>query len=105
MALYRVEFSNDWIMGRWGFTDAALSRLKGRVTEPSRLENAWVVDFPGSPAALGDLLSARLNIQASDYARCGTIFEITILSGSPAAMPRRPRSRQPAAPPPWERQS
>ena len=41
MTVYRVEFSKDWITGRWGFTDRVMTGLNGRVTEPSRLENAF----------------------------------------------------------------
>lgn len=104
MALYRVEFSNDWIKGRWGFTDRVFSDLKGRVTEPSRLENAWVVNYPGHPADLGDLLSEMLNIQKNDFHRFGNIFEITLLSREADSMPRLPRKKDHPPPPPWERQ-
>jgi hypothetical protein len=105
MTLYRVEFAKDWIMGRWGFTDRVLSEMRGRVTEPSRLENAWVLTFNGTASDLGDLLSERLNIQRADLRRFGNIFEITILSEPHGPEPRRRRSRvlDPPAPP-WERQ-
>ena len=63
MTIYHVEFSKDWITGRWGFTDRVLTELNARVTEPSRLENAWVLNFAGTASDLGDLLSERLNIQ------------------------------------------
>ena len=79
MALYRVEFARDWIMGRWGFTDRVFQQMKGRETEPSRLENAWLVDFPGHPPALGQLLSQKLNIQEKDFRRFGPIFEIALV--------------------------
>lgn len=105
MTLYRVEFSKDWITGRWGFTDRVFTDMKGKETEPSRLENAWLVQFPGTASDLGDLLSERLNIQRVDLRRFGTIFEITILSEPHGPEPRRPRSRAMDPPaPPWERQ-
>lgn len=106
MTLYRVEFANDWIMGRWGFTDRVLTEMQARVTEPSRLDNAWVLNFNGTASALGDVLSERLNIQRRDLQRFGTIFEIMILSEPHGPEPRRPKSRAlEPPPPPWERQS
>ena len=78
MAMYRVEFARDWITGRWGFTDRVIRELKGRETEPSRLENAWLIEFSGQPPALGRLLSQKLNIQEKDFRRFGPIFEITM---------------------------
>jgi hypothetical protein len=106
MTLYRVEFSKDWLMGRWGYTDRVFTELKGKETEPSRLENAWLVNFNGTASDLGDLLSDRLNIQRTDLQRFGTIFEITILSAPHGPEPRRAASRrralEPPAPP-WER--
>lgn len=106
MTTYRVEFSGDWITGRWGFTDRVLTNLRARVTEPSRLENAWVLDYAGTASDLGDVLSAQLNIQPADFRRFGMIFEITILSKPHAPEPRRSRSRVlDPDPPPWERQS
>ena len=79
MTLYRVEFSRDWITGRWGFTDKVFHDLKGRETDPSRLENAWLVNFTGPAQNLGQVLSERLNIQVEDFQRLGAIFEITPL--------------------------
>ena len=78
MAMYRVEFAREWITGRWGFTDRVFRELNGRETEPSRLENAWLIEFSGQPPALGKLLSQRLNIQEKDFRRFGPIFEITL---------------------------
>jgi hypothetical protein len=105
MTLYRVEFSRDWLTGRWGYTDRVFTHLKGRETEPSRLENAWLVNFQGTARDLGDLLSEQLNIQRNDYRRFGSIFEITILSEPHAPEPRRvPRNPLEPPPPPWERQ-
>jgi hypothetical protein len=105
MTLYRVEFAKEWITGRWGFTDRVFSDMKGRETEPSRLENAWLVNFAGTASDLGDVLAEQLNIQRADYRRFGTIFEITILSAPHAPEPRRSRARALAPePPPWERQ-
>lgn len=104
MTLYRVEFARDWITGRWGFTDRVLTELNGRETEPSRLENAWMLEYAGTASDLGDLLSERLNIQRADLRRVGTIFEITILSAPHGPEPRRPKSRALEPPrPPWER--
>lgn len=104
MAIYRVEFSNDWITGRWGFTDRVFSELRGKETEPSRLENAWLVEYKGNANTLGELLSEMLNIRAADFRRFGTIFEITILSQPQQPAGRRFRPRRPAQRPPWERQ-
>lgn len=105
MTLYRVEFSRDWITGRWGFTDRLFTEeLRGRETDPARLENAWLVEYAGTASDLGDFLSERLNIQRVDLRRFGTIFEITILSAPHGPEPRRPRSRAMEPPrPPWER--
>ena len=80
MARYRVEFSRDWILGRWGFTDRLFHELGGRVTEPSRLENAWLVEYRGNARTLGRYLSSALNIQVADFERYGTIFEIQELA-------------------------
>jgi hypothetical protein len=105
MTLYRVEFAQEWITGRWGFTDRVFTGMKGRETEPSRLENAWLVNFDGTASQLGDLLSDRLNIQRADLRRFGTIFEITILSDPHGPEPRRSRNRALRSDtPPWERQ-
>lgn len=104
MTVYRVEFSRDWITGRWGFTDRTMTNLNGRVTEPSRLENAWIVNFQGTASDLGDLLSERLNIGPEHLKRFGTIFEITILTAPHGPEPRRSRRRATDPPaPPWER--
>jgi hypothetical protein len=106
MTLYRVEFAKEWITGRWGFTDRVFTELKGRETEPSRLENAWLVNFRGTASDLGDLLTERLNIQRADLRQLGTIFQITILSKPHGPEPRRSRARALAPPaPPWERPS
>ncbi len=107
MYLYRVEFSRDWITGRWGYVDRIFFELKGRETEPSRLENAWLVGYPGAADRLGRRLSNLLNIQARDFARFGTIFEITRLSKEEAEQltqrknPRANPARRPLAL--WER--
>jgi len=83
MARYRVEFSRDWLTGRWGFTDRLFNRLGGRETEPSHLEDAWLVEFHGTPRNLGKILSKALNIQAEDYRRFGTIFEVQEVDAPP----------------------
>jgi len=77
MPKYRVSFINDWITGRWGFTDRVFHDLKGREADPTHSENAWVVNFTGSAEALGRILTKHLNIQAMDFERFGSIFEIT----------------------------
>jgi hypothetical protein len=97
MARYRVEFCRDWILGRWGFTDRLFHELGGKVTEPSRLENAWLVEYRGNARALGQYLSEALNIQEADFRRYGTIFEIQEVSGrraTPASKPRISHSAQ-----------
>ncbi len=93
MARYRVEFCRDWILGRWGFTDRLFFELGGKVTEPSRLENAWLVDYRGNAQALGRYLSEALNIQEADFERFGTIFEIQELPGDPPPPRPRPQAR------------
>ena len=104
MTFYRVDFSNDWIMGRWGFTDRLFHQLKGRGVDSIGLENAWLLNFNGGPAELGDLLTDRLTIQPRDFHRFGTIFEIAVMEADRELLPERPRP--PAGPkrPPWERQ-
>lgn len=88
MARYRVEFCRDWILGRWGFTDRLFFELGGKVTEPSRLENAWLVEYRGDARALGRYLSEALNIQEADYERFGAIFEIQEVPGDSKPPPR-----------------
>ncbi len=94
MARYRIEFSRDWIRGRWGYIDRIFYKLGGKETEPSRTENAWFVEFKGRPNELGNFLAELLNIKASDFRQFGTIFEITQVSP-----PGRPRRRRGAARP------
>lgn len=91
MARYRVEFCRDWILGRWGFTDRLFHELGGKVTEPSRLENAWLVEYRGNARALGQFLSEALNIQAADFQRYGIIFEIQEVPGGRPASPPKAR--------------
>jgi len=104
MTRYRVEFSDDWIKGRWGYTDRVFHTLKGRVTEPSRLENAWVVDYHGHPGTLGDAISEMLNIQKADYQKFGTIFEIIQL-GEREPASARGRGKPAGRRPPWDTSS
>ncbi|MEE8394430.1 MAG: hypothetical protein V3S29_00130 [bacterium] len=96
MARYRVEFSRDWIRGRWGFIDRFFYRLGGRESEPSRTENAWLVDFKGTAPALGRLIAEQLELKKTDLRQFGSIFEITMV-GSPAKQPARRRPRLPDA--------
>ena len=87
MARYRIEFSRDWIRGRWGYIDRIFDGLGGRVTEPSRTENAWLVEYKGDSRALGNFLSKRLEITHDHFREFGSIFEIQMVS-SPDAAPR-----------------
>lgn len=95
MPVYRVEFIREWIIGRWGFTDRVFHELSGRVTEPSRLEEAWLVTFTGKPEALGRRLQEMLNIQPADWRRFGPIFEITEVAAEAAEPEPPPRQRAP----------
>ena len=104
MTFYRVDFSNDWIKGRWGFTDRVFDQLNGREVESAGLENAWLLDFKGGPGELGDLLTDRLTIKPRDFYRFGTIFEIALMEADRDKIPARPRSRPALQRPPWERQ-
>ena len=116
MTVYQVEFSDDWIRGRWGFTDRVFNDLKGREADAILGRNTWVVNFQGTPSDLGGLLTEMLNIQTNDFQRFGTIFQITPLSdpddsplsasGSPSVadqQPTRPRPRDSQIRAPWER--
>ena len=85
MARYRVEFSREWIMGRWGFIDRMFHDMGGRPTEPSRLENAWRVEFEGDAATLGRSLSEGLGLKQQDFSQFGTIFEISEIGRAAAA--------------------
>ncbi len=110
MTVYQVEFSEDWIRGRWGFTDRVFSDLRGKEADPSLARNTWVVNYQGTPSDLGGLLSEMLNIQANDFQRFGAIFQITPLSDPVESPPSAsgPRPSQPQPPEsqfraPWER--
>jgi len=70
-------------MGRWGFTDRAMYQMGGKPTEPSRLENAWLLKYKGTPGRLGRLLSEVLNIQEVDKAKYAPLFEIVEVEPSP----------------------
>lgn len=89
MARYRIEFSRDWIRGRWGFIDRMFNKLGGKETEPSRIENAWLVEFKGRPSELGKYLTETLELKARDLKQFGAIFEITRVS--PPESPPPPR--------------
>ncbi|MEE8435839.1 MAG: hypothetical protein V3S64_13730 [bacterium] len=104
MTFYRVDFSSDWIKGRWGFTDRVFDQLKGREVDSAGLENAWLLDFKGGPGELGDLLTDLLTIKPRDFHRFGTIFEIAVMEADQDKMPERPRARPAPHRPPWERQ-
>ena len=95
MARYRVEFSRDWIMGRWGFIDRMFYDMGGRPADRARLENAWLVDFKQGPGELGKMLAGRLDLKQADYSQFGVIFDIRELGRPEAATRRhhRPNSR------------
>ena len=82
MALYRVKFSKEWVMGRWGFIDRMFYEMGGRPTDSARLENTWLVDFQSGPRELGKLLSERLYVKPVDYSRFGVIFDIQELASA-----------------------
>lgn len=87
MARFRVEFSRDWIMGRWGFIDHMFHVMGGVPTDQARLENAWLVDYRQGAGALGKMLAKRLELKQADYSQFGVIFDIQELgqpkSGTP----------------------
>ncbi|MCZ6557283.1 MAG: hypothetical protein O7E56_05450 [SAR324 cluster bacterium] len=93
MARYRVQFSRDWIRGRWGFIDRMFHDLGGKETEPSRTDNAWLVEFRGSPQDLGRYLSERLELKWKDVSQFGSIFNI---SENPSPNGSAARRRAPA---------
>lgn len=76
MARYRVEFSRDWIMGRWGFIDHMFYKMGGKPADRARMENAWLVDCKKGPGALGRMLADRLELKPADYSQFGVIFDI-----------------------------
>ena len=63
MARYRIEFSRDWLRGRWGYIDRIFFKLGGKETEPSRTEDAWLVEYKGKPRALGAYLTDVLELK------------------------------------------
>ena len=73
-------------MGRWGYLDRFFHDLGGRESEPSGLQNAWIVEYRGQPKRLGRELAMALSIQEADYQRFGPIFDIEEIAGE-----RRPR--------------
>ena len=75
MPHYRVKFSPEWLKGRWGFTDRVLTLMGGRSTDDSHLEATWVVNFRGSPMALGKRLSNELDLDPIGR-RSLTVFDI-----------------------------
>lgn len=92
MPRYRITFSRDWTLGRWGYLDRFFHDLGGHQSEPSGLHNAWIVEYRGQARRLGRELAKALNIQETDYQKFGPIFEIEEVAG-----PRRPK-REPAEP-------
>lgn len=95
MARFRVQFSRDWIRGRWGFIDRMFHDLGGKETEPSRTDNAWLVEFRGNPQDLGRYLSERLELKWKDVSQFGSIFNISeIPSPNGSAAERRAPARR-----------
>ncbi len=90
MARYRIEFSRDWLRGRWGYIDRIFCQLGGKETEPSRTEDAWLVEYKGKPRELGNYLTGRLELKQKDFRQFGAIFEISEVP-SPKKAPRRRR--------------
>jgi hypothetical protein len=92
MPRYRLAFSREWALGRWGYLDRFFHDLGGHPSEPSGLDNAWIVEYRGQARRLGRELAKALNIQETDYRKFGPIFEIEEIAG-----PRRSK-RAPAEP-------
>ncbi len=103
MPRYKVSFSRRWITGRWGFTNRAIHQIGGQPSEPSGLQNAWLVEYGGSSAELGGYLTEELKLERSKDARPGAVFEIEELEPRAPRMGSRPASRPPLAPPPPRR--
>ena len=95
MALYRVEFSGEWLVGRWGFIDRMFHDMGGRPSDSARLENAWLVEFKLGPGALGKSISERLLLKQADFSQFGVIFDIRKIARPEKSTPghRRPNSR------------
>jgi hypothetical protein len=105
MPRYRIAFAREWSVGRWGYLDRFFHDLGGRESEPSGLENAWVVDFRGNPRRLGRELAMALNIAEADFRKFGPIFEIEELAGPRPPPVRReepPARTEASAPQDWE---
>lgn len=66
-------------------------QMGGKVTDASRLENAWVLQFKGTATGLGNLITKNLEINPADLQTFGTIFEITELDAP--HLPRAPMPR------------
>ena len=92
MARYRIEFSREWLRGRWGYIDRIFHKLGGKESEPSRTDDSWLVEFKGKPRELGAYLSERLELKDKDFRQFGSIFEITEVPS-----PGEPSSRESGA--------
>jgi hypothetical protein len=89
MPRYRIAFAREWALGRWGYLDRFFHDLGGRESEPSGLENAWLVDYRGNARRLGRELAMALNLASGDFRKYGPIFEIEEL-----AAPFPPETRE-----------
>jgi hypothetical protein len=94
MPRYRIAFAREWALGRWGYLDRFFHDLGGRESEPSGLENAWLVDYRGNARRLGRELAMALNIASGDFRKYGPIFEIEELA---APLPPETREEEPPA--------
>lgn len=76
MPRYRVAFAREWTLGRWGYLDRFFHDLGGHQSEPSGLDNAWIIEYRGQPRHLGRELARALNVQEADFRKFGPIFDI-----------------------------
>jgi hypothetical protein len=88
MPRYRVSFTRDWGVGRWGFLDRFFHDLGGREADPGSMQNAWLLEYKGTARRLGRQLAQALNIQEADLRRFGPIFDIEELSEPRSAKPK-----------------
>lgn len=94
MPRYRVAFTREWTLGRWGYLDRFFHDLGGHPSERSGLDNAWIVEYRGVPRQLGRELAKALNIQEADYRKFGPIFDIEELAQQTGASPGSPAPPQ-----------
>jgi len=88
MPQYKVEFSREWLTGRWGFVDRVMTQAGAKATDESRLQHAWLINYKGSPQNLGRFLAQELNIQRKDFLAVGSVFNIVGLDPLPPPAPK-----------------